>query len=443
MTSLMQLRADAREIFLAGLKAADPLDAIKKTVQLQNDHLHVANRSYALSRIRNIFITGCGKAAARMALAIEDLLGDRVTRGIVVVKYGHDLPLDRVKVVEAGHPVPDDAGLDGARQIVELVRAAGENDLVFFLISGGGSALFPGPADGLTLADKQRTTQTLLQSGATIQEVNAVRKHISTLKGGRFAKLVAPAHLVSLILSDVVGDSLEAIASGPTVADSTTYSDCLEIIRRYDLKGKIPNSVLQLLQRGVKGAVDETPKPADAVFQKVQNVVVGSNQTALKAAERHAEVLGYHTRMLSSSIEGESRSIAETHSALVKEIALTDKPVRRPACVISGGETTVTVRGDGLGGRNQEFALAAAIQIDGLDGAVVLSAGTDGTDGPTDAAGGIVDGSTIQRGRSKGFDATAFLTRNDSYHFLKATDDLLITGPTFTNVMDLQVMLVA
>jgi glycerate 2-kinase len=443
MTSLTQLRADAREIFLAGLTAADPLDAIKKTVQLQNDHLHVANRSYALSRIRNIFITGCGKAAARMALAIEDLLGDRVTGGIVVVKYGHDLPLDRVKVVEAGHPVPDDAGLDGARQIVELVRAAGENDLVFFLISGGGSALFPGPADGLTLADKQRTTQTLLQSGATIQEVNAVRKHISTLKGGRFAKLVAPAHLVSLILSDVVGDSLEAIASGPTVADSTTYSDCLEIIRRYDLKGKIPNSVLQLLQRGVKGAVDETPKPADAVFQKVQNVVVGSNQTALKAAERHAEVLGYHTRMLSSSIEGESRSIAETHSALVKEIALSDKPVRRPACVISGGETTVTVRGDGLGGRNQEFALAAAIQIDGLDGAVVLSAGTDGTDGPTDAAGGIVDGSTIQRGRSKGFDATAFLTRNDSYHFLKATDDLLITGPTFTNVMDLQVMLVA
>jgi hydroxypyruvate reductase len=293
------------------------------------------------------------------------------------------------------------------------------------------------------LADKQRTTQTLLQSGATIQEVNAVRKHISTLKGGRFAKLVAPAHLVSLILSDVVDDSLEAIASGPTVADSTTYSDCLEIIRRYDLKGKIPNSVLQLLQRGVKGAVDETPKPADAVFQKVQNVVVGSNQTALKAAERHAAVLGYHTRMLSSSIEGESRSIAETHTALVKEIALTDKPVRRPACVISGGETTVTVRGDGLGGRNQEFALAAAIQIDGLDGAVVLSAGTDGTDGPTDAAGGIVDGSTIQRGRSKGFDAMAFLTRNDSYHFLKATDDLLITGPTFTNVMDLQVMLVA
>ena len=443
MASLTQLRAEAREIFHAGLTAADPLDAVKKSVRLRNDHLQVANQSYALSRIHDIFITGCGKAAARMALAIEDLLDDRVAGGVVVVKYGYDLPLRRIKVVEAGHPIPDEAGLDGASQIVKLVRDAGENDLVLFLISGGGSALFPGPADGLTLADKQRATQMLLQSGATIQEINAVRKHISKLKGGRFAKLAAPAHLVSLILSDVVGDSLEAIASGPTVGDATTYSDCLEIIQRYKLREKIPHSVVNLLHRGARGAVDETPKPSDAVFQKVQNVVIGSNQTALEAAKLQAEILGYHTQILSSSVEGESRTVARSHTALVKEIALTDRPVRRPACVISGGETTVTVRGDGLGGRNQEFALAAAIQIDGLDGAVVLSAGTDGTDGVTDAAGGIVDGSTIQRGRAKGLDATAFLTRNDSYHFLKATDDLLITGPTFTNVMDLHVMLVA
>jgi glycerate 2-kinase len=443
MKSLEQLRAHAREIFLAGLRAADPLDAVKKSARLRNDHLQVANRTYTLSRIRHVFVTGCGKAAARMALAIEDLLGDRVDDGVVVVKYGYDLPLRRIKVVGAGHPIPDQAGLDGARQIVELVRAAGESDLVLFLISGGGSALFPGPADSLTLADKQRTTQMLLQSGATIQEINAVRKHISKLKGGRFAKLVAPAHLVALILSDVVGDSLETIASGPTVGDATTYADCLEIIQRYDLREKIPDSVVNLLRRGAQGAVDETPKPSDAVFQKVQNVVIGSNQTALKAAQLQAEALGYHTQILSSSIEGESRAVARSHSALVKEIALADKPVRRPACVISGGETTVIVRGDGLGGRNQEFALAAAIQIDGLDGAVVLSAGTDGTDGVTDAAGGIVDGSTIQRGRAKGLDATAFLIRNDSYRFLKATEDLLITGPTFTNVMDLQVMLVA
>jgi glycerate 2-kinase len=443
MKSLMELRAHAREIFMAGLKSADPLDAIKKNIRLRDDHLQIADRSYRLSKIRNIVVVGCGKAAARMARAIEDLLGDRVTGGVVVVKYGYGLPLDRIKVVEASHPIPDEAGLDGARQIMELVQAAGANDLVLFLISGGGSALFPCPADGLTLADKQRATQILVESGATIQEINAVRKHISKLKGGRFAKLVAPAQLVSLILSDVVGDSLEAIASGPTVPDSTTYSDCLEIIRRYDLKEKIPNSVLELLQRGATGGVEETPKSSDAVFRKVQNVVIGSNRAAVEAAVRQAEVFGYHTQMLSSSIEGESRIVAKSHAALVKAIARTNKPVGRPACVISGGETTVTVRGDGLGGRNQEFALAAAVEVAGMDSMVILSGGTDGTDGPTDAAGGIVDGSTIQRGGAKGLDATAFLIRNDSYHFLKATDDLLITGPTFTNVMDLHVMLVA
>jgi glycerate 2-kinase len=443
MTSLMELRAHAREIFLAGVKSADPVDGIKTNVRLHDDYLQIADRSYRLSNIRNVLVIGCGKAAAKMALAIEDLLGDRVNGGIVVVKYGYALSLERIKVVEAGHPIPDEAGVDGAQQIIELARTAGENDLVLFLISGGGSALLPAPADGLTLAEKQRTTQMLLQSGATIQEVNAVRKHISKLKGGRFAKLVAPANLVTLILSDVIGDSLEAIASGPTVADSTTYGDCLEIVRRYDLTDKMPQAVVNLLRRGAEGAVDETPKPSDVVFHKVQNVIIGSNRAALNGAERQAETFGYQTRVLSSSVEGESRTVAKSHAALVKEIARRGQPLRRPACVISGGETTVTIRGDGLGGRNQEFALAAAVEIDGLDGVIILSAGTDGTDGPTDAAGAIVDASTVQRGRARGLDAAAFLARNDSYHFLKATDDLLITGPTFTNVMDLQVMLVA
>ena len=439
----MELRAHARGIFMAGVKSADPVDGIKTNVRLHDDYLQIADRNYRLANIRNILVVGCGKAAAKMALAIEDLLGDRVSGGIVVVKYGYALSLERIKVVEAGHPIPDEAGVDGARQIIELVRTAGENDLVLFLISGGGSALLPGPADGLTLAEKQRTTQMLLQSGATIQEVNAVRKHISKLKGGRFAKLVAPANCVSLILSDVIGDSLEAIASGPTVADSTTYGDCLEIVRRYGLTDKTPHAVVNLLRRGAEGAIDETPKPSDAIFHKVQNVIIGSNRAALNGAERQAETFGYQTRVLSSSVEGESLTVAKSHAALVKEIAGSGQPLRRPACVISGGETTVTIRGDGLGGRNQEFALAAAVEIDGLDGVIVLSGGTDGTDGPTDAAGAIVDASTVQRGRARGLDAAAFLARNDSYHFLKATDDLLITGPTFTNVMDLQVMLVA
>jgi len=443
MTSLMELRAHARGIFMAGVKSADPVDGIKTNVRLHDDYLQIADRNYRLANIRNILVVGCGKAAAKMAIAIEDLLGDRVSGGIVVVKYGYALSLERIKVVEAGHPIPDEAGVDGARQIIELVRTAGENDLVLFLVSGGGSALLPGPADGLTLAEKQRTTQMLLQSGATIQEVNAVRKHISKLKGGRFAKLVAPANCVSLILSDVIGDSLEAIASGPTVADSTTYGDCLEIVRRYGLTDKTPHAVVNLLRRGAEGAIDETPKPSDAIFHKVQNVIIGSNRAALNGAERQAETFGYQTRVLSSSVEGESLTVAKSHAALVKEIARSGQPLRRPACVISGGETTVTIRGDGLGGRNQEFALAAAVEIDGLDGVIVLSGGTDGTDGPTDAAGAIVDASTVQRGRARGLDAAAFLARNDSYHFLKATDDLLITGPTFTNVMDLQVMLVA
>ena len=443
MKSLPQLRAHAQDIFAAGLKAADPFDAIKQNVRLDNDDLQVAEQRYRLPNIQKFLVAGCGKAAARMARAIEDLLGDRISGGIVIVKYGHGLPLDKIRVIEAGHPIPDKAGLDGASQIMDYVRPAGAADLVIFLISGGGSALFPCPADGLTLAEKQLTTQNLLDSGATIQEVNAVRKHISKSKGGRFAKLVAPAQLVSLILSDVVGDPLEAIASGPTVADSTTYSDCLEIIRRYNLSDRIPHAVSQLLQRGAKGEIDETPKPADSVFEKVQNIIVANNRLALEAAQSQAEALGYHAMTLSGCIEGESRLVASSHAALVKKIAQTNGPLRRPACVISGGETTVTVRGDGLGGRNQEFALAAAIEISGIDDVVVLSAGTDGTDGPTDAAGAIVDSSTIQRGQSKGLDAAEFLARNDSYHFLQATGDLLTTGPTFTNVMDLQVMLIA
>jgi hydroxypyruvate reductase len=425
------------------VRAADPYDAVKNRVRLDGERLQVAGWDCQLPGIRKIFLIGCGKAAARMARAVEDLLGDRISGGIVVVKYGHALPLAKAKVIEAGHPLPDQAGVTGACRIMELVRAAGEHDLVFFVVSGGGSALLPAPADGVTLAEKQLATQVLLESGATIQEVNAVRKHLSKVKGGRLAKLAEPAQLVSLIVSDVVGDPLEAIASGPAVADPTTYSECLEIIRRYNLSDRTPAGALRVLEQGAAGEIDETPKPGDVIFERVKNFIVGSNAMALEAARRRAETLGYHTTILSAGIQGESRTVAIAHAALVKKIAQAGESLGRPACVISGGETTVTIRGDGLGGRNQEFALAAAIELDGIDGAVVLSAGSDGTDGPTDAAGAIVDGSTVARGRAAGLDAAKFLARNDSYHFLQVTDDLLITGPTLTNVMDLQVMLVA
>jgi hydroxypyruvate reductase len=299
------------------------------------------------------------------------------------------------------------------------------------------------PVENLSLQDKQAMTRLLLDCGAKIHEVNAVRKHLSQVKGGRLAKLAYPATIVSLILSDVVGDPIDSIASGPTAPDGSTFLDCWRIVQRYGLAERIPRSVRDFLQRGLQGIANETPKPGDPLFEKVQNVIIGNNRTALLAAKERAEGLGFNTLILSGFIEGEAREAGGFHAAIAKEILTTGNPVRRPACVISGGETTVTIRGDGHGGRNQEFALAAAINIEGMDGAVMLSAGTDGTDGPTDAAGAIVDGNTVQRAKTQGLDAGDYLQRNDSYHFLEATDDLLITGPTFTNVMDLRLVLVS
>lgn len=442
MISLAELRGDARKIFDAGLTAANPYDAVNRHVARKGDTLTVAGKPYDLDLYRNVYVVGSGKAAAKMALAVEELLRDRISSGIVIVKHGHKLPLNLVEIVEAGHPLPDEAGVAGATRIVELLRRATKKDLVIFLLSGGGSALLPCPVDPLTLDDKIRTTQTLLNCGATIHEINAVRKHISKIKGGRLALLAYPATLVTLILSDVVGDSLDVIASGPTVPDSNTFADCLRVIERYELKEKITPRVHAFLEAGARGEIEETPKAGDPIFQHVRNVIVGNNRMALEAARLKAEELGYNTLALSSCMEGEAKVAAVAHTAVAKEILTTGNPVRRPACVLSGGETTVTVHGNGSGGRNQEFALAAAAEIDGVEGAVILSGGTDGTDGPTDAAGGVVDGTTLQRGRDKGLDAADFLSRNDSHTFLSAVGNLLVTGPTFTNVMDLCLMLI-
>jgi hydroxypyruvate reductase len=446
MASLRQLRAHARQIFAAGLSSADPLEAVKRQVTLDGKRLRVGGTEYNLADIRHVYVVGCGKAAAPMALALEEIFGERIADGAIVVKYGHGAPLTTIQIVEAGHPIPDENGVTGARRIMEIVANAGVADLIIFVVSGGGSALLPMPAVGLTLADKQTTTQLLLACGATIGEVNAVRKHLSQLKGGRLAALAQPSRVISLILSDVVGDALEAIASGPTVADTTTFADCLEIIQQYGLASLIAPAVLNLLERGARREFAETPKPSNPIFQNVQNHIVGSNRLALAAAKQKAEALGYDTQIISSTIQGESRMVAQSHTGLAKSMLKQNRGVHRPICLLSGGETTVSVRGDGLGGRNQEFALAAALALNdtmsGRNDVVILGAGTDGTDGPTDAAGGIVDATTIRRGKSKGLDAEKFLARNDSYHFLKATGDLLITGPTLTNVMDLQIMLV-
>ncbi len=437
-----RLRKDALTIFRAGLKAVDPAGAIKRHVRRRGNILTVGPRSYDLKDYDGIYVIGAGKASAAMARPLEELLGGRLRSGIINVKSGHIRPLRRITVNEAGHPVPDEAGQRGTRQIMELLSRTGEKDLVFVLISGGGSALLPAPAPGLTLEDKRQTTQRLLESGAAIQEINAVRKHISAVKGGRLARLAYPSALVSLILSDVIGDSLESIASGPTVPDSTTFSDCLRILQKYSITRKVPPGVRRYLEKGARGKVEETPKADDPAFIRTQNLIVGSNIQAVLAAKNKAKALGYNSLVLSTTIEGETREIAGMHAALAREILASGHPVRRPACLISGGETTVTIRGRGLGGRNQEFALAAAIAIDGLTDIVVLSGGTDGTDGPTNAAGAMADGITVARARALGMEAERYLWDNNSYNFFQPLGDLLLTGPTFTNVMDLRLILV-
>src|SRR5215467_14214071 len=417
--SLKQQRLDARIIFEASLAAADPILLVRRSLQLDGAILQAGKRLYDLARYSNLYVVGAGKAAAKMARAVEALLGERIAGGIVIVKHGHSIPLKKLKIVEACHPIPDPAGIKATEAIIRLLRRTQKNDLILCLVSGGASALLSCPVVGLSLQDKQRTTQALLNCGARIQEVNAIRKHISGIKGGRLAELAYPSTVLSLILSDVIDDSMDNIGSGPTAPDSSTFADCLSIIDRYGVGDMIPLAVTTFLKKGAAGEIADTPKADNPIFQQVQNLLIGNNQLALVAAKEKAQALGYNTLILSSS-----------------------SPVRPPACIISGGETTVTIRGAGLGGRNQEFALAAALEIDGLNGIVVLSGGTDGTDGPTDAAGGIVDGTTVQRARDQGLNARSYLERNDSYPLLKAVGDLLITGPTLTNVMDLRLILI-
>jgi hydroxypyruvate reductase len=377
-----------------------------------------------------------------MAAAIEDILGEKITKGIINVKYQHVVNLKRIKLIEAGHPVPDKNGQNGASAILELALSAAKNDLVVCLISGGGSALLPLPYKGLTLKDKQKTIKELLSCGASIHEINSIRKHTSMIKGGRLAQAIYPATLVSLILSDVVGDDLEVVASGPTAQDSSTFSDCVKIIKKYNIIKKLPSSVINHLEAGASGNIPESPKTGDPVFKKTYNLIIGSNIEAIMSAKKKAESLGYNTLILSSLIEGETRQVAHIHGAIAREITKTGNPIPSPACILSGGETTVVLKGKGLGGRNQEFSLAAAIDIAGNKNTVVLCAGTDGNDGPTDAAGALADNNTIKRAISIGLDPNKFLENNDSYNFFKDLNDLLITGPTNTNVMDLRIILV-
>jgi hydroxypyruvate reductase len=420
----------------AALEAVDPAVAVKNYYNRQPE---------LVSQIRatpgRIIVVGAGKASAPMAAAIAEIFGDKIAAGQVIVKYGYITTLSTIRIVEAGHPMPDEAGLRAAQEMADLLQDTTVDDTIICLISGGGSALLTLPAQPLTLSDLQATTEALLAAGVTINGVNTIRKHLSAVQGGQLARLATPATVYALILSDVVGDPLEVIASGPTVPDPTTFADAWGIIEQFQLQEVLPTPVIKRLQAGRASALPDTPKPGDPIFERVRNTVIGSNRLAAEAAVKAAERAGFSARLLTTFMEGEAREVGKVVAALAKGLARDEGLLPRPACLVLGGETTVTLRGKGRGGRNQEMALAAALSLAGWPNLLVTCFGTDGSDGPTDAAGAFADGQTVSRAQALGLASVEYLSRNDAYNFFAALDDLIITGPTNTNVNDLTFIL--
>lgn len=440
-------RAVAAHLRAAALAAVDPARAVADALARdpQAGTLTVAGRALTLAEFDRIFVLGAGKAGAAMAQAAEAALGELPIwqGGLVIVKDPPAAPGPAtIELVQAGHPLPNARGVEAAQRISALARAGGPHDLVLVLISGGGSALLADPAPGLTLDVIGAVTNRLLRAGATIGELNTVRKHLSALKGGQLAGRAAPATVVALILSDVVGSPLDVIASGPTVPDPSTYGDALAVLDRYELRGAIPAAARTHLEQGAAGTIPETPKPGDPLFERVITHIVGDNRRAALAAVEAARALGLHAALLSTYIEGEAREVGRVLAGIAKELHAGDHPLPRPACLVAGGETTVTVRGAGMGGRNQEVALGAALALDGWGAQVaVATLATDGGDGSGDAAGAFANGTTLARARAAGLDAQAALAANDSFHFWQALGDAVVTGPTGTNVNDLAFIL--
>jgi glycerate 2-kinase len=434
-------RPELDEVLRAALAAVEPGRAVQRALVVDADGFVVDGRRYPLAKFRRALVVGAGKASAPMAAAVEEALGGRVpVEGSVTVRYGHSAPTRGVRIREASHPVPDAAGVEATRAIVELLQEAESDDLVVCVISGGGSALLTLPADGITLEDLQQTTDALLRSGASINDINVVRKHLDTVKGGGLARLAAPAQVLTLVLSDVVGNPLDAIASGPTVPDASTWAEAAAVLDRYGLWDRMPASVAERFRAGLAGRLPETPKPGDPVFERTRTVVVGSNLVACEAASAAAERMGLRTLVLTTFVEGEAREVGRVLAGVLREVDASGHPLARPCCIVAGGETTVTVRGQGLGGRNQEVCLAAAHGLRGLNQVLLASIGTDGNDGPTDAAGAFVDGSTMDRAAALGLDPATYLANNDSYTFFDRLGELIRTGPTNTNVNDVYLL---
>lgn len=449
---------DSEAIFREAVASVDPSRIIKNAVAVEKGgageelvvHTAFEEARYPLIPGGRIFVVGMGKASARMAVGLEAALGDRVDDGLVVVKQGFAAPLRRIRIFEAGHPVPDERSVQAAGMLLNpgalFETSIAEKDIFIVLVSGGGSAILCAPPKGLSLEDKISATRLLLASGATINEMNCVRKHVSAIKGGQLAAALAPATVLTLVLSDVVGDDIDVIASGPTVPDPTRFADALAVIRRYALEVTMPRSVMDHLRRGAEGQIPETPKPDNPLFQRARTILVGTNRIALEAAAREARRRGYNSMVLSSRVTGEAREAALFYFGIAKDMAISGYPLKRPACLVAGGETTVTLRGSGRGGRNQEMALAFLAALGespkGAGDIVFLSAGTDGNDGPTDAAGAVVCLELYDRARRSGLNPGAALAENDAYTFFSSAGGLLKTGFTGTNVCDIQVILV-
>ena len=434
------------KIFQSALAAVDPYQAVRKALLLKENQLIFGDQQYDLDRFERIIVVGAGKATAKMSVAAEETLGNRIQEGLIITPKGqHAAFLRRVEQRTGSHPIPDKSGLEATKKILDMVQSAGEKDLVICLISGGGSALLVQPVPGITLEEKQQVTAVLLKAGASIRELNTVRKHLSRVKGGWLAATAYPATVLTLILSDVIGNPLDVIASGPSAPDSSTFKDAVHILEKYRLRDPLPKAVITWLDQGVGGRHAETPKSSEVCFEKTRNVIIGSIEQALSAALAEAKEQGFSADIITSEMQGEAREAAK----ILAETAIESKKTVTPGRALlrlSGGETTVTVRGQGLGGRNQEMALAFALEIEGIPGISLLSAGTDGVDGPTDAAGALVDGETAGLARKIGLDPQDYLNRNDSYSFFKKLDAAngkkshVLTGPTGTNVMDLQIM---
>ena len=436
----MDHREIAIEIFLAGVESVKPDSLIKRFVSINQNKLQIEKIGFDLSTIKNIYVVGVGKASAAMAQAMESILKTRITSGHIITKYNHSVPLKFITITEAGHPVPDENGIKGTEQIMSIVNKAEIDDLVICLISGGGSALLADVPEGCTLADLKAVNSILLKTGANITEMNCISKHLSKVKGGLLAKAASPATVVSLILSDVIGDPLDVIASGPTTTDPTTFADAISIIRNYKIEKEIPEKIYRVLQEGFENRRQETLKESDEILLHTINLIIGNNSLALKTAKEKAESLGFESRVITNKLDGDvgdvARYIVENAVKAKKEISY------KKICLLFAGEPTVKVKGNGLGGRNQHLALIIASLLKDLPGITFLAGGTDGSDGPTDATGAVVDSLTAGNSSNLHLDIEQYINNCDSYNYFKKTGGLIITGPTQTNVMDLMVALI-